>query len=136
MDSRRALYDGVAMTHTTDVTTTVDAYLAAWNERDPARRAQLIERVWAPDGRLIDPPLTGEGHDGINDMAGALQEHYAGHSFRRASTVDAHHDHLRFAWELVGPDGQVALTGLDVGELAADGRLRWITGFFGALDAA
>jgi hypothetical protein len=88
------------------------AYLSAWSERDPSLRAELVERAWAPDGRLIDPPLTGEGHDGISEMAGAMQEHYAGHSFRRASDVDAHHDHLRFAWELVGPDGEVALTGL------------------------
>jgi hypothetical protein len=121
------------MTPTTDVTTTVDAYLSAWNERDPARRAQLIERVWAPDGRLIDPPLTGEGYDGISDVASALHEQFAGHGFRRASAVDHHHDHLRFAWELVGPGGEVALTGLDVGELAADGRLLRVTGFFGEL---
>jgi hypothetical protein len=68
-------------------------------------------------------------------MAAALQQQFAGHRFRRASAVDAHHDHLRFAWELVGPDGAVALTGLDVGELAADGRLKRITGFFGELPA-
>ena len=47
--------------------------------------------------------------------------------------IDEHHGYLRFAWELVGPDGTVALTGLDVGELADDGRLRRITGFFGEL---
>jgi hypothetical protein len=60
------------MTTTPDVTATVDGYLSAWNERDPSRRAELIERVWAPDGRLADPPLAGEGHDAISDMAGAL----------------------------------------------------------------
>jgi hypothetical protein len=49
------------------------------------------------------------------------------------SGIDAHHDYLRFLRELVAPDGTVALAGLDVGELAADGRLRRITGFFGAL---
>ena len=123
-------------TETTDLITTVDGYLAAWNEPDPDRRAELIAQVWADDGRLIDPPLTGEGHDGISEMAAAMQQHYAGHQFRRASGVDAHHDHLRFAWELVGPDGTVALTGLDVGELAPDGRLQRITGFFGELPAS
>lgn len=49
--------------------------------------------------------------------------------------VDTHHGHLRFAWELVGPDGQVAVAGVDVGELAEDGRLRRIVGFFGDLPA-
>jgi hypothetical protein len=115
------------------LTSTVDAYLAAYGEPDAGRRAELIEQAWAPDGQLIDPPLTGEGHAGISEMAAAVQRQFAGHRFRRTSDVDAHHDHLRFAWELVAPDGSVALTGMDAGELAADGRLRRITGFFGDL---
>ena len=120
-------------TETTDLTTTVDGYLAAWNETDPERRAELIARVWSADGRLIDPPLAAEGHDGISEMAAAMQQHYPGHSFRRTSGVDAHHDQLRFAWELVGPGGEVAIAGLDVGEVDDDGRLRRISGFFGDL---
>jgi hypothetical protein len=120
---------------TTEVTAVVDTYLAAWNERDPQRRAELIERVWAENGSLIDPPMSGEGHDGISDIAAAMHEHYAGHRFERTSGVDAHHDHLRFAWQLVGPDGEVAVAGLDVADLAADGRLARVVGFFGDLPA-
>jgi hypothetical protein len=119
-----------------DLTTTVDTYLAAWNETDPARRAQLIQRVWAADGRLIDPPLAAEGRTGISEMVSALHAQFPGHRFRRATGIDAHHDQLRFGWELVGPDGGVALAGLDVGELADDGQLRRITGFFGELPEA
>jgi hypothetical protein len=116
-----------------DLTTTIDTYLAAWNETDPVRRTELIEEVWASDGRLIDPPLASEGHAGISDHIAALQAQFPGHRFRRASGVDSHHDHLRVAWELVGPDGAVALTGIDVASLAADGRLQRVTGFFGEL---
>jgi hypothetical protein len=117
----------------TDVTATIDTYLSAWNEKDPARRKDLIGRVWAPDGRLTDPPLAAEGHSGISDMAAALQAQFPGHRFRRASGVDMHHEYLRFRWELVSPEGAVALTGFDFGELNADGRLRRIAGFFGDL---
>ena len=46
-----------------------------------------------------------------------------------------HHDHARYAWELVGPDGAVAVAGLDVATLDADGRLTRIIGFFGELPA-
>lgn len=120
----------------TDPTTTVDTYLEAYSEPDAARRAELIGRAWAPDGQLIDPPLTGEGHTGISEAADAVQTHYALHRFRRVSAVDAHHGHLRFAWELAAPDGTVVLTGLDAGELADDGRLQRIVGFFGELPAA
>ena len=116
-----------------DLTTTIDTYLAAWTERDPARRAAMIERVWASDGRLIDPPMAAQGHAGISEMAAGLQAQFPGHHFRRASGIDAHHDQLRYAWELVSPDGAVVLAGIDVGELAADGRLSRITGFFGPL---
>ena len=118
-----------------DITVTVDAYLSAYGEPDPARRRELIAGAWAEDGELVDPPLTGEGHDGIGAMAEAVQQHFPGHRFRRASSIDAHHDRLRFAWELVAPAGDVVLAGLDVGELAPDGRLRRITGFFGELPA-
>ncbi len=118
-----------------DLTTTIDTYLSAWSEQDPDARAELVGRVWAEDGRLVDPPMAATGHAEISGMHAALQQQFAGHTFRRASGIDEHHGAVRFAWELVGPDGQVALTGLDVGELAEDGRLRRITGFFGELPA-
>ena len=56
----------------TDVTATVDGYLSAYNEPDRTRCDELIARVWVPEGRLIDPPLAGEGHAAISDMADAL----------------------------------------------------------------
>ena len=111
----------------------VDQYLAAWSEADEGVRARLIEAAWAPDGTLVDPPLDGAGHEGIDAMAVAMQTHFAGHTFRRTSGIDVHHDRFRFGWELVGPDGTVALSGIDVGDVAADGRLQRITGFFGDL---
>ncbi len=120
----------------TDTTTTVDTHLAAYTEPDPARRGQLIARAWAEDGRLLDPPLTGEGHGGISAAADALLGHYADHRFRRTSAVDEHHGQLRYTWELAAPDGAVVLTGIDVAELAEDGRLARVTGFFGELEAA
>lgn len=124
------------MSATTPQHDTIDGYLAAYSEPDAARRAELIARHWSADGRLVDPPLTGEGHDGIAAMAEAVQQQFPGHRFRRASAVDAHHDHVRFAWELLDPDGAVALTGTDFGELDAEGRLRRVVGFFGPLAQA
>ncbi|HEX3785745.1 MAG TPA: nuclear transport factor 2 family protein [Pseudonocardiaceae bacterium] len=118
-----------------DLTATIDTYLEAWNETDAARRAELIERVWAPEGKLIDPPLAAQGHQGISELIATLHTQFPGHRFRRASGIDSHHDQLRVAWELLAPDGQVALAGLDVGELDEQGRLRRITGFFGPIPA-
>lgn len=116
-----------------DVTTTVDAYLAMWNEEDPSRRAELIEKAWRTDGSYVDPLLEADGHAALGAMVAAVQSQYPGHRFRRTSGVDAHHDQVRFGWELAGPDGAVTVAGVDVGTVASDGRLLSITGFFGEL---
>ena len=117
-----------------DITTTIDTYLDAYSESDPARRVELIEQVWALDGHLIDPPLDAAGHDAISDMASAVQGQFPGHRFRRSSGVDAHHGFARYGWELVAADGTVTVAGVDVAELD-DTRLRRVVGFFGDLPA-
>jgi hypothetical protein len=119
-----------------DVTRTVDTYLAMWNETDPTRRGQYIARAWTDDGRYVDPMLAAEGHTALGEMVTGVQAKFPGHRFRRVSGVDVHHDELRFGWELRSPDGAVVVTGIDVGALGPDGPLRRITGFFGELPAA
>ena len=118
-----------------NITTTVDTYLAMWNETDAVRRGDDIERAWAGDGSYIDPQLEARGHAALSEMVAAVHTRFPGYRFRRASGIDAHHNVLRFAWELVGPDGPVAVSGVDVGVLSPDGRLQSITGFFGELPA-
>lgn len=122
-------------TTTTTAGTTVDTYLAAWNETDPARRAALVEQAWAPDARYEDPMLEAAGHDGISEMVADVQAAYPGHTFRRTSGIDGHHDVVRFGWELTAADGSVFVAGVDMGELAPDGRFRRMIGFFGELPA-
>ena len=124
------------METTTDTTEVVDAYLAMWNEDDADARAALIERAWTPEARYLDPLLEADGYDGLTAMVEGVHGHYPGHRFVRTSGVDVHHDLARFGWELVAPDGSVTVAGLDVAELADDGRLRRITGFFGPLPEA
>jgi hypothetical protein len=118
-----------------DLTTTIDTYLEAYGEADADRRIRLIEKVWAPEGRLIDPPIDGAGHDGISAMADAVLGQFPAHTFRRTSGIDAHHGIARYGWELVSADGTVTLAGSDVAEVDDDGRLVRVTGFFGDLPA-
>ena len=91
------------MTNTTTPTTTtpvagtptlsvaVDTHLKAYCEPDPATRAELLAAVWAPTGALFDPPFEGEGLDAIAAMTDVVLTHYAGHTFRRTTDIDAHH---------------------------------------------
>jgi len=52
------------------------------------------------------------------------------HRFHRTGPVDAHHQALRFTWELRAEGEPPFVIGIDIGEVAADGRLQSITGFF------
>ncbi len=54
-----------------------------------------------------------------------------GHSLARTTAVDTHHDQARFGWTVNGPDGSVAVAGIDVVTFEADGRIRTAVGFFG-----
>ena len=118
-----------ARTMATEVEQMIDQYIAAWNETDPATRRALIARTWTEDGHYLDPLMSGEGHDGIDAMVGAVQTQFPGHRFRRTGELDTHHDRVRFSWEL-GPDfGPPLAGGVDFG-VVSDGRLHTITGFF------
>ena len=115
------------------VADTIDAHLRAYCEPDPAVRGTLVARAWAETGVLVDPPFDGAGHDGIAAMADAVLAHYPAHTFERTTEVDAHHTFARYGWSLVAPDGTAAVTGTDVVELADDGRIARVIGFFGDL---
>jgi hypothetical protein len=118
---------------TVDAGTAVDRYLAALNEPDAALRRRLIEEAWTPQGSLTDPPIDGAGYDGLAGVGDALHHAYAGHRFQRTSAVDVHHRRYRFAWALIAPNGETAITGMDTGVLADDGRVGEVVGFFGEL---
>jgi hypothetical protein len=120
-------------TPTTTLDVMVDTHLRAYCEPDPGKRADLLAAVWAPNGTLIDPPFDGAGLDAIAAMVDVVLTHYAGHTFRRTTDIDAHHAFGRYGWELVGPDGAVAVDGTDIVEIDDDGRLTRIVGFFGPL---
>lgn len=118
-----------------DLTSVVDAWLTAYAEPDVAARQALIAQTWTADGKLVDPPFEGTGHAELSGLADVVLTHYAEHTFRRTTKVDAHHGFARYGWELVSPDGAVAVAGLDVIRLADDGKLAGAVGFFGALEA-
>ena len=116
-----------------ELATTVDAYLAMWNEPDAVRRSEHVRRAWAESGRYQDPVLESEGHAGLSEMVANMHAQFPGYRLRRVGEIDTHHDQIRFAWEFVAPDGTVTLTGIDVAFVAADGRLKRVVGFYGPL---
>jgi hypothetical protein len=106
----------------------IDRYIAVWNEVDPQRRAELIAHTWTEDSTYLDPLVQGTGRRGIDAMIDAVQKKFSGLKFRRTGAVDAHHDCVRFAWELAPGQGPAVAGGTDFGVIR-DGLLRQITGF-------
>lgn len=122
----------MSITTTTDPAV-IDDYFAMWLEPDGPARAELVAKVFTEDGRHVDPNADAVGHDGLVAMMAAVHEQFPGLGMRRTSAIDAHNDQLRFSWDLLGADGAVLLSGLDVATLAADGRLQQVAGFWGDL---
>jgi hypothetical protein len=111
-----------------DIATTVDRYIAAWNEREPGRRRELVSETFAEDAGYVDAHRSGHGLEEIDAMIETAQDQFPGHRIELIFGPDAHNDRVRFAWQLLGPDGPVG-GGTDFATVAPDGRLRSVTGF-------
>jgi hypothetical protein len=120
------------MTATPDL---VDRYLAAWNQTDPAARRAAVDALFSADARYTDPLADVRGREALAATIGAVQAQFPGFVFRPAGPVDAHHDQLRFSWEL-GPEGQEApIAGSDVALVDSDGRITAVLGFLDRVPA-
>jgi hypothetical protein len=112
------------------------AYCQAWATTKPEARLALLERCWAADGVYQDPQSRAEGRDGLAALIAGFHARRPGARILLTSGIDGHHGSVRFRWVLLGPDGAAMSEGFDIGELAEDGRLRRITGFFGPFPEA
>lgn len=112
-----------------DATRIAQRYIATWNEADAAQRRELIARVFTEDATYVDPVMAGSGHDGIDAMIAAAQQQFPGFRFTLVGTAEAHNDRIRFSWSLGAAGAPPAARGTDFAVVAADGRLRAVTGF-------
>lgn len=112
-------------------------YVATWNEPDAGARRRAVAELWTEDGAYTDPLAAVEGHEAIAALIGGVRDRFPGHTFGLMDDVDAHHDVVRFGWELVPEGGGEALVvGFDVAVVAEDGRLRSVYGFLDKVPAA
>lgn len=115
--------------HTGAVESTIEAYVATWNETDVARRQAGVARAWAAEGRYRDPVMASDGHAGIDAMLAGVQAKFPGFVLKRTSKVDAHNGAARFTWSLGPAAGPTVVEGVDFCALAPDGRLVEVVGF-------
>ncbi|WP_422375453.1 hypothetical protein [Roseibium sp.] len=113
---------------------TIDIYCAAWSERDPAFRRELLDRVVTIDIRYTDPETDVRGRADLVDHISGVLAGRVGAKIVRSSEIDAHHDMARFAWRLVKADGTALPDGLDIVSIdEQSGKLKAVLGFFGPL---
>ena len=114
------------------------AYIEAWSTPEAAVRRELLDISLAEDGTYTDPAYEVRGREELVDLIGrslsgeAYNGAGAGARIPISSGVDQHHGMFRFAWVMIDPQERPILEGMDFVELGTDGRLKRITGFFGA----
>ena len=109
--------------------TLADAYLALWNEADPARRRAMLDVDWAADAHYADPMMKGEGRDDIALMIEGARAQFPGHSFTLRGTPDGHSRFIRFSWSLAPDGGAPIIGGTDVARIDDHGQLTEVIGF-------
>ena len=118
-----------------DATEIVNAYGAAWNEPDEQARRALLEQSWADGGAYSDPTGSADGRDALVAHIGGFQAMMPGHTIDMTSGLDTRDNVFRFAW-VMRNGTETVLEGMDFGELAPDGRIARIVGFFGPFPPA
>lgn len=111
-------------------------YVAAWNERDGARRAAIVARTWSESGTYQDAHRAARGHGAIAAMISTTQDMFPGYQLRLCSGIEAHNAAARFSWMAGGTaEAPLFLAGTDFVSCAADGRFDSVTGFTDAAPA-
>ena len=113
------------------VRSSIDAYIAAWNERDSEARARLIERACADDLRIVTPGRCIRGRAGLHALIAELQKRRPGVRARLTSAVEIFASTFRYVGAVEG-EGGALVENLDTGEHDAEGRILLILTFAGA----
>ena len=112
----------------------VTIYGASWNEPDEAKRTALLEESWADDGVYQDPTGRADGRAALVAQIGGFHAMFPGRSIDLASGIDVTEAWaFRWAWVMRNGDEVELLQGMDFADLAPDGRIQRIAGFFGLL---
>ena len=91
--------------------------------------------MFSADVRYTDPLVDVRGAEALAATIGAVQAQFPGFVFRLLGPVDAHHDQLRFTWEL-GPEGGRRRSSAPTSPCVdADGRISTVLGFLDRVPA-
>lgn len=100
-----------------------------WNGTDPARRRELIEPTWSPDATYVDPVVSADRPDALDAMVAGVHQRSPRALLPAPGRRPQRPGQVGMGAHRAGR-GQPVAVGVDFAVLAADGRLRAVTGFF------
>jgi hypothetical protein len=115
----------------TRIRSSIEAYIAAWNEPDAARRMHLLEQSCAEGLHLRTPGRRIEGRAELDALIAEYQKRRPNERALLSGPIDVQGSIFRYVGIVDGapvPRGDV----LDVGECDDDGRIRVLFTFVGA----
>jgi hypothetical protein len=118
------------MVTTVDTAAIVQSYVVAWNTQDDTVRRRLLEQCWSGSGRYTDPVVDLHGRAAVAEHAAAFAQRWPGATIVVTWSMKPHNGMVCFGWRVAGAAGEILREGIDFGELAEDGRLRRVVGFF------
>ena len=108
----------------------MDAFFAAWSEKDEERRRAALAAIAADDLTFADAFSCTAGIDDLVQHLAAAQMHMPGVVLERSGDVRQCQGTAVVEWIAKGADGAVRGRGTNVLLLAPDGRLARIVGFW------
>jgi hypothetical protein len=114
----------------------IEAYVAAWNEPDPAKRRELLERACADDFRMVTSGRQVRGRAELDAMIADFQLRRPGHRAAFASAIDVQGSVFRYGGKVENATAQSAGDALDAGECDSEGRITLLLTFVGAAPPA
>jgi len=112
------------------VTRNVDAFFRAWGDPDAAKRRELLASCAAPEVSFRDAYSATDGLEDLLANLEAIQVFMPGVTLSRAGDVRVSHGSALAEWNAARGAEPVG-KGTNVFELAPDGRISSVTGFWG-----
>ncbi len=113
------------------IRSSVQSYVAAWNEPDPVRRNELLERACADELRVVAPREMVHGRAELAALIDGFHRRRPGDRGKLTSAVEIHNGVFRFSALISGSSAAPPVEMIDVGECNDDGRIRLIFSFVG-----
>jgi uncharacterized protein YndB with AHSA1/START domain len=110
----------------------VDRFLALWREKDAARRAAELAEIATPEIVFHDAFSATAGRDDLVVHIGAAQFHMPDVALERDGEVHGCQGVTVARWVVRAAEGAERGRGINVFELAPDGRIAKVTGLWGA----